>query len=92
MAPQLTATKGCSARGPPRWIIRAASSLPLPDSPLMYTGAWLFARRSIMLRTCSIAGDTPRSWYPAAGCGLSGTLSACLTSARSCSSATGLAR
>ncbi len=33
------------------WIIRAASSLPLPDSPVMNTGAWLFDSRSIIDRT-----------------------------------------
>ena len=43
------------------WIIRAASSLPLPDSPVMNTGAWLFDRRSIIDRTCMIAGDSPSS-------------------------------
>ncbi len=83
---------GCSARGPPLWIIRAASSLPLPDSPLTNTGAWLLASRSIIERTCCIAGDSPSSWYADGGLALSGTLSACLTSARSCSSATGFAR
>ena len=48
--------------------------------------------RSIIERTCMIAGDSPSSWYDDAAAGFSGTLSACLTSARSCSSATGLAR
>ena len=35
MAPQFTGTKGLSARGPSSCMRRAASSLPVPDSPLM---------------------------------------------------------
>jgi hypothetical protein len=42
----------------PPWIIRAASSLPAADSPLMNTGAFLASL--IMSRTCSIACDSPR--------------------------------
>src|SRR3569833_649771 len=56
MAPQLTGMKGLSARGPLSWMRRATSSLPTPDSPLMYTrrlaarelrdcGLYLFYRR-----------------------------------------------
>jgi hypothetical protein len=33
IAPQFTGTKGLSRRAPLSWISRAASSLPLPDSP-----------------------------------------------------------
>ena len=35
IAPQFTATKGESARALPLWIRRAATSLPLPDSPFV---------------------------------------------------------
>jgi hypothetical protein len=35
IAPQLTGTKGLSRREPLSWMRRAASSLPLPDSPEM---------------------------------------------------------
>ena len=35
MAPQFTGTNGLSRRAPFSWIRRAASSLPLPDSPEM---------------------------------------------------------
>jgi hypothetical protein len=59
IAPQLTATKGAAARGPSSWIIRAARSLPLPDSPEMNTGAWLRESFSISERTCTMACDSP---------------------------------
>ena len=72
--------------------MRAASSLPLPDSPVIKTGAWLRDSRSIIERTVMIADDSPSNWYEDAAAGFSGTFSACLTSARSCSSATGFAR
>ncbi|MNN08712.1 hypothetical protein D3C81_1215730 [compost metagenome] len=59
MAPQLTGTNGCSVRGPSSWISRATSSLPLPDSPLMYTGAWLRDSLAICLRRARIGGESP---------------------------------
>ncbi|MNT63438.1 hypothetical protein D3C72_2012550 [compost metagenome] len=59
MAPQLTGTNGCSVRGPSSWIRRATSSLPLPDSPLMYTGAWLRDSLAICLRSTRIGGESP---------------------------------
>src|SRR5215467_13005468 len=37
IAAQLTATKGCEARGELRWMKRASTSLPVPDSPTMST-------------------------------------------------------
>ena len=40
---------------------RAATSLPLPDSPVMYTGACERASFSIMSRARCIAGDSPSS-------------------------------
>ncbi len=58
----------------------------------MKTGAWLRDSRSIIERTSMIAGDSPSSWYDDGAAGFSGTLSACFTSARNCSSATGFAR
>ena len=44
-AAQLTATKGPSARALQRWIARAASSLPVPLSPLINTGTSVAATR-----------------------------------------------
>ena len=41
--------------------MRAASSLPLPDSPQMCTGAWLRARRSIIARARRIGSLSPAS-------------------------------
>src|SRR5690349_7173345 len=37
IAAQLTAMKGCEARGELRWMKRASTSLPVPDSPTMST-------------------------------------------------------
>src|SRR2546430_6534706 len=39
----LPISKGLSRRAPFSWIRRAASSLPLPDSPETYTGACVLA-------------------------------------------------
>ncbi|MNS72278.1 hypothetical protein D3C72_1056810 [compost metagenome] len=39
MAPQLTATKGLSARALALWMARASSSLPAPESPRSSTEA-----------------------------------------------------
>ena len=61
IAPQFTGTNGRSARGPRAWISRAASSLPVPDSPLMWTGAWLRASLAMGARTCAMAGESPSS-------------------------------
>ena len=61
MAPQLTATKGCAARVLTSWMARATSSLPVPDSPWISTGAMPRATRSISERSCSMAGDSPAS-------------------------------
>src|SRR5437879_907264 len=61
IAPQFTATKGPSRRAPLSWIMRAASSLPVPDSPQMCTGAWLRATRTIISRSCSMAAELPSS-------------------------------
>ncbi len=66
MAPQLTGTNAPSARGPEAWIMRATSSLPVPDSPEMCTGAWLRATRWISSRSRSIDGALPMSCGPVA--------------------------
>ncbi len=39
MAPQLTATNGARERSLRSWIVRATTSLPLPDSPVTSTVA-----------------------------------------------------
>ena len=44
--------------------MRATSSLPMPDSPEMCTGAWLRATRRIISRSRSIAGEWPISCVP----------------------------
>ena len=61
MAPQLTGTKGPAARGPLACSSRATSSLPVPDSPLMYTGAWLRESRTICWRSCTMGSVSPSS-------------------------------
>ncbi len=44
---------------PVRWISRATSSLPLPDSPVTCIGAWLRASRSISARVDCMRGEPP---------------------------------
>ncbi len=61
MAPQFTATNGCAARVLMAWIARAARSLPLPDSPLITTGAMLRASRDSEWRTSCMAAECPGS-------------------------------
>ena len=69
MAPQLTATNGPSRRAPLSWIMRATSSLPVPDSPQMCTGAWLRATRPIISRSCSMTARAAEQARPAQGGG-----------------------
>ncbi len=59
IAPQLTGTNGPSRRGPDSWISRATSSLPVPESPEMCTGAWLRATLAIISRSSSMGFDRP---------------------------------
>ena len=59
MAPQLIATKGRRARGLRSWIVRATSSLPQPDSPVMKTVASVGATRSIIRYTSCMDEDPP---------------------------------
>jgi len=59
IAPQLTGTKGPSRRGPDSWMSLATNSFPVPDSPEMWTGAWLRATRPIISRNFCIAADAP---------------------------------
>ncbi|OEZ99094.1 hypothetical protein DUGA2_54420 [Duganella sp. HH101] len=89
--------KGLPARELSAWISRAASSLPLPDSPLMAIGAIERASRSICARSAWITADSP--FKRLAACAASGaspaggsafSRSADCTITRSWSSATGL--
>ena len=48
-APQLIGTNGARARRPCAWIARATSSLPVPLSPMMSTGAAALAACAICL-------------------------------------------
>ncbi len=90
IAPQLTGTKGASLRGPDSWISRATSSFPVPDSPVMCTGAWLRATRPIMARSRCIGSESPsRRRPPSAARRLSESLSAWLTSLRRSGMSTG---
>ena len=59
MAAQLTLTKGRVARGLLRWIARATSSLPVPDSPVTSTEARVGAARPIASCTDRIGGEEP---------------------------------
>ena len=49
MAAQLTATNGRAARGPFRWMARATTSFPVPESPRISTVAALGATRAMSL-------------------------------------------
>ena len=92
IAPQLIATNGPSRRGPDSWIMRATSSLPVPDSPEMCTGAWLRETFAIIARTRSIAADSPTSpdvSSPRRTGSLPRSLSAAVTSLRRSPSSSG---
>ena len=54
MAPQLTDTKRCVARGLEKWMARAISSLPVPLSPWMSTVEAVRATRSMRVKTTRI--------------------------------------
>ena len=58
-AAQWTATNGFSARGLRAWIALAATSLPVPLSPVISTVALLGATWRIVSKTLSIAGERP---------------------------------
>jgi hypothetical protein len=60
IAPQSTTSKGRRARGEASWSERAASSLPVPDSPVMSTGTDVGAARSSVAYTARIGPPTPR--------------------------------
>ena len=65
-APQLTATNGRSLRGELKWMARAASSLPVPDSPVTSTVLVVCAIVSISSNTASIASLRPmmfENWW-----------------------------
>ena len=64
IAPQFTGTNGPSCRGPVSWMSRATSSLPVPESPQMCTGAWLRATLAIICRSCCIGFDWPSNRKP----------------------------
>jgi hypothetical protein len=50
-------TYGPSPRGERSWIARAASSLPVPDSPTTSTVASVFAAASITAKTARILSE-----------------------------------
>lgn len=66
-APQFSAMNGLSWRGDSVCRLRATSSLPVPVSPLMSTGASVAATLSISARTEAIAWERPMMRVPAAG-------------------------
>jgi len=97
IAPQLTGTKGPAARAPCSWMVRATSSLPTPDSPRMYTGAWLRATLAMVARRVAIAGESPSRRLACSGGGGGGfgrsalfSSSACRTRPRNTLMSTGL--
>ena len=59
IAPQLMAMNGPSPRLPLRWIASAASSLPVPFSPVISTGASVVATLRIAPKTSWICGLVP---------------------------------
>ena len=71
MAPQLMATKGRSARGPEACSARATTSLPVPVSPRITTGASEAAIEAACLSTLLMValsatrraqGSSPGPW------------------------------
>ncbi|MGF6664722.1 hypothetical protein QF000_006390 [Paraburkholderia atlantica] len=61
IAPQFTATNAPSLRPLRSWMVRAISSLPVPDSPMISAVASVSATRSICSYRSSITGDEPYS-------------------------------
>ena len=61
-ATQLTATKGCSARGLHWWIARAITSLPVPLSPSMSTVVLVVATVRARRTASCIAALVPCTW------------------------------
>ena len=59
MAPVWTGTKGPWLRRLRLWRARATSSLPVPDSPTMSTGATVGATRSMRAKTSRIRAEPP---------------------------------
>ena len=59
MAAQLSLMYGPRTRCEPRWMSDAATSFPVPDSPVMSTRASVGAMRAIISCTCSTAGLRP---------------------------------
>ena len=57
----LITTKGLRARCDMAWIVRAVSSLPAPDGPMISTRLFVGATRSIMWRRLFIALLAPSS-------------------------------
>jgi hypothetical protein len=70
-------------------MLRATNSLPVPDSPEMYTGAWLRASFVIVTRIARMASESPMSRVSASG-RRSETRRACPTTALSPPSSMGL--
>ena len=58
-APQLSATNGRSRRGELKWIARATSSLPVPDSPVIRIVLVVPATVSISRKTAAITSLRP---------------------------------
>ena len=59
IAAQFTGTNGLSARSDSEWIERAATSLPVPDSPVRRTEVGSGATRAMVSRTRSVGADCP---------------------------------
>ena len=65
-APQLIETNGRAARAEVRWMARAMSPFPVPDSPVMRTVEVVRPILSTMSKTARIRRETPTSG-PSAG-------------------------
>ena len=59
MPPRLTLTNGLPCRLLFSWIASAISSLPVPLSPVISTGAFVWLMREIVFKTCCRRGDLP---------------------------------
>jgi hypothetical protein len=75
IAPQSITSKASARRGEASWRERAASSLPVPDSPPRSTGTVVGAARSSVAYTSRIGRDAPTR-RPKAPRSLSGTSTA----------------
>ena len=62
IAPQFTGTLDCPPRGESEWMVAAAFSLPVPDSPVIRQVLSVRATRSSILYSRCIGALSPTRW------------------------------